>query len=68
MLNILKKKINGIQIPSREKDSMQNLKINLKSLLKKNDELIGKNIIFEVKKAFGNTIYVEIKPFTKKGK
>lgn len=32
----------------------------------KKEELIGKKIIFEVKKAFGSIIYSDIKPFTKK--
>jgi len=32
----------------------------------KKGELIGKKIIFEVKKAFGNIVYSDIKPFTRK--
>jgi len=32
------------------------------------DEMVGKKIMVEVKKAFGNAIYCEVKPFSKKKK
>ena len=54
--------------PIKKKRQYAKFEDKFKISVEKKDELIGKNIIFEVKKAFGNTIYVEIKPFTKKGK
>lgn len=54
--------------PQEKKKKIDKFKEKFGVDIENKDELIGKTVMFEVKKAGGKHLYVEIKPIVKKGK